>query len=146
MELVESTSSSVMGTLPPTKPVLPPWGTTGRRRAWQCCRMAATCCVVLGLRQQQLVPLYLPIQSLHMGAGAALVVFAGTAPVVGLEGKRVGDDPGMTNNRLEICYILICQRAVMAVWLCRKVTGRIRCDGGVRCSYDTRPQPYCCRR
>jgi hypothetical protein len=47
----------------PTRPVLPPCGTTARRRALQCLNTAATCCVVRGRRRTRDAPLYLRIQS-----------------------------------------------------------------------------------
>lgn len=43
MAAVDSTTSSATGTLPPTRPVLPPCGTTGSRRALQWASTSDTC-------------------------------------------------------------------------------------------------------
>jgi hypothetical protein len=58
------TTSSNAGTLPPTRPVLPPCGTTARRRMAQCDRMRDTWSVLLGRSASRDRPWYLPIQSL----------------------------------------------------------------------------------
>lgn len=60
-----STTSSKTGTLPPTSPVLPPWGTKASRRSEQYAKICDTSSVLLGLRPRLLLPVYLPIQSLQ---------------------------------------------------------------------------------
>ena len=64
MLLMLITTSSLRGTLPPTRPVFPPWGTTAMRLSQQCLRMLLTSSVVFGLRTVVERPLYFPIQSL----------------------------------------------------------------------------------
>mmetsp|Transcript_4422 Transcript_4422/g.15514 ORF Transcript_4422/g.15514 Transcript_4422/m.15514 type:complete len:242 (-) Transcript_4422:24-749(-) len=58
-----TTTSSNTGTLPPTRPVFPPWGTTARLRSEQCRMMRETSSVVLGRRASLDLPSYLFIQS-----------------------------------------------------------------------------------
>ncbi len=65
MRPVCSTTSSKTGTPPPTRPVLPPWGTTASRRAAQCLITAETCSVLAGRSTRELRPSYLRIQSLR---------------------------------------------------------------------------------
>ena len=78
----DSTTSSPMGTLPPTRPVLPPCGTTGSRRAWQCARMRETSCVLPGRSASALWPQYLPIQSVLNGSSSVGEVMAWPAPTM----------------------------------------------------------------
>ena len=78
----DSTTSSPMGTLPPTRPVLPPCGTTGSRRAWQCARMRETSCVLPGRSASALWPRYLPIQSVLNGSSSVGEVMAWPAPTM----------------------------------------------------------------
>ena len=78
----DSTTSSPMGTLPPTRPVLPPCGTTGSRRAWQCARMRETSCVLPGRSASALWPRYLPIQSVLNGSSSVGEVMAWPAPTL----------------------------------------------------------------
>ena len=78
----DSTTSSPMGTLPPTRPVLPPCGTTGSRRAWQCARMRETSCVLPGRSASALRPRYLPIQSVLNGSSSVGEVMAWPAPTM----------------------------------------------------------------
>ena len=78
----DSTISSAMGTLPPTRPVLPPCGTTGSRRAWQCARMRETSCVLPGRSASALWPRYLPIQSVLNGSSSVGAVMTWPAPTM----------------------------------------------------------------
>ena len=59
-----STTSSCTGTLPPTRPVLPPCGTTAILWVLHSCRMRDTSSVDLGRTTHFEWPVYLPIQSL----------------------------------------------------------------------------------
>jgi hypothetical protein len=56
MRLVEITTSSNTGTLPPTNPVLPPCGHTAKFSALQYLRIADTSSVVLGFNTIWLAP------------------------------------------------------------------------------------------
>jgi hypothetical protein len=109
-----STTSSKTGTLPPTSPVLPPWGTTARRRSLQCFSTADTCCVDLGLSATLLLPLYLPIQSLRRQRGPKGSMWAGlnsnfqplraqceSLPVIRLQVMLVSDQSARSQDVLE---------------------------------------------
>jgi hypothetical protein len=73
-------TSSLMGTLPPTNPVLPPCGTTPILRSLQYFTISLTCCVVFGRSTTRDVPRYFPIQSLLYEASSDSVT--GEAPNV----------------------------------------------------------------
>ena len=61
----ERITSSKTGMLPATKPVLPPWGTTARRRAWQWASTAETCVVDCGRSTIGPLPANRPTLSVH---------------------------------------------------------------------------------
>ena len=63
MRASESTTSSCTGTEPPTRPVLPPWGTTASRRASQYLKIALTSAVDAGRSTTRARPSHLDIQS-----------------------------------------------------------------------------------
>mmetsp|Transcript_5486 Transcript_5486/g.23224 ORF Transcript_5486/g.23224 Transcript_5486/m.23224 type:complete len:205 (-) Transcript_5486:135-749(-) len=63
-----STSApAATGTPPPTRPVLPPCGTTGTPARWHAASTAETCCVVCGRATASAMHPYSPSQSVQYG-------------------------------------------------------------------------------
>ena len=60
----ESTASPASGTPPPTRPVLPPWGTTAKPALAQTARVAATSAVEPGRTTTGVAPWNRPVQSI----------------------------------------------------------------------------------
>ena len=101
---VDSTTSSSTGTLPPTSPVFPPWGTTGRRRSLQCRSTRDTCSVVLGKTATLELPWYFFIQSVLKAASSSGCVLTWSGPTTPRKKAR---SASVTRAKLLLLLLLL---------------------------------------